>query len=188
MAAPDGEEESMTARRKARAKAARSRKKSGGKAARRKPAGRKAAGGRRPRAKAARKAAKRPVGPSPTEALARKIVKASSDPSFPFEQLYTEDCVSTEATGESFHGHAGLAQKMRNWESMQQRSTWRARNVLVRGNVICIEWEATVELRDGRTVTMQEVAVHEVRGGKIGAERYYYNPLALAPPTAAPAL
>lgn len=172
----------MTARRKARAKAARSRKKGG-----RKAAGRKPTGVRRPRPKAPRKAKPRP-GPTPAEALARKIVKASSDPSFPFEQLYTEDCVSTEATGESFHGHAGLAQKMRNWESMQESSTWRARNVFVRGNLICIEWEASVRLRDGRTVPMQEVAVHEVRGGKIAAERYYYNPLALAPPTAAPTL
>jgi len=173
----------MTARRKARGSAARGRKKGA-----RKAAARKSTGVRRPRPKAPKKAAKRAAGASPAEALARKIVKSSSDPDFRFEQLYTDDCISTEATGESFHGHAGLAQKMRNWESMQESTTWRARNVLVKGNVICIEWEATVKLRDGRTVPMHEVAVHEVRGGKIAAERYYYNPLALAPPSNAPAL
>jgi ketosteroid isomerase-like protein len=172
----------MAARRKARGTAARSRRKSTARTA-----GRKTAGARRPRKKAPKKAAKRKAGPTPAEALARKIVRVSSDPDFPFEQLYTEDCVSTEATGESFHGHDGLAQKMRNWTAMQESSEFRARNVLVKGNLICIEWEGTVHLRDGRTVTMNEVAVHEVRGGKIAAERYYYNPLALAPPSDAPA-
>jgi ketosteroid isomerase-like protein len=172
----------MAARRKARTSVTRTRKKSVRKA------GRKPAGVRRARPKARAKATRRGTGPSPAEALARKIVKVSSDPNFPFEQLYTEDCVSTEATGESFHGHEGLAQKLRNWESMQESTSWRARNVFVKGNVICIEWEATVKLRDGRTVPMHEVAVHEVRGGKIAAERYYYNPLALAPPSNAPVL
>jgi len=171
----------MAARRKARGSAARGRKKAGRKA------GRKPGPARRARPKAPKKAAKRP-GPGPAEALARKIVKVANDPGFPFETLYADDCISTEATGESFHGHAGLAQKMRNWNSMQESSTWRARNVLVKGSVIVIEWEATVKLRDGRSVPMHEVAVHEVRGGKIAAERYYYNPLALAPPTTAPSL
>src|SRR5262245_22345585 len=108
----------MAARRKARGSAARGRKKGARKA------GRKPGAARRARPKAPRKAAKRP-GPSAAEALARKIVKVSSDPTFPFEQLYTEDCMSTEATGETFHGHAGLAQKMRNWESMQESATFK---------------------------------------------------------------
>jgi hypothetical protein len=28
---------------------------------------------------------------------------------------------------------------------------------------------------------MPEVAVHEIKGGRIARERYYYNPMALAP-------
>jgi ketosteroid isomerase-like protein len=37
-------------------------------------------------------------------------------------------------------------------------------------------------MRDGRTVKLQETAVHEIKNGKIQSERYYYNPAALAPP------
>jgi hypothetical protein len=138
----------------------------------------------RPARKARRPAAKRSASAGGAEAVARTIVKATSDPSFPFATLYTEDCVSEEASGESFRGHAGLEQKGKGWEEMQQGVTWKARNVFVKGNTICIEWAARVQLRDGRTVDLKEVAIHELRGDKIARERYYYNPLQLAPPGA----
>jgi ketosteroid isomerase-like protein len=114
-------------------------------------------------------------------AIARKIVRAASDPKFPFAELYAADVVSREATGETFRGLEGLEQKGRNWEQMQTGTTWKARSIFLRPNQVCIEWEARVTLRDGRTVDMNEIAVHDLRGGKIVAERYYYNPLQLAP-------
>jgi ketosteroid isomerase-like protein len=40
-----------------------------------------------------------------------------------------------------------------------------------------------VKTRDGRTVNLREVAVHEIKDGKIQRERFYYNPMDLAPPT-----
>jgi len=39
-----------------------------------------------------------------------------------------------------------------------------------------------VNTRDGRTVKLPEIAVHEIKNGKIQNERFYYNPMALAPP------
>jgi ketosteroid isomerase-like protein len=161
-----------SAGRRASRKASRSRRK----------AVRKRAAGRRPKRSSARK---RSAAGSSLEAFARTIVAATSDPSFPFADLYDAGVVSEEATGEVFRGLAGLEQKGRNWESMQTGTTWKARNVFVRGNTICIEWDAKVTLRDGRTVAMPEVAFHEVRDGKIVRERYYYNPLLLAPQGAA---
>jgi ketosteroid isomerase-like protein len=67
---------------------------------------------------------------------------------------------------------------------MQSGATWTAKRFWVGRNTICIEWDATVNLRDGRTVSLPEIAVHEIRGGKIQSERFYYNPLVLAPRTA----
>jgi ketosteroid isomerase-like protein len=135
---------------------------------------------RRAKAKA-RKPAKRAAAPS-LDALARKFVKATLDPSkFVVADLYTPDCVSIEASGDTVHGHAGIEQKGKMWESMQQGTKWKARNILVGRGVICIEWDAEVTLRDGRVVKMPEIAVHEIKGGKIARERYYYNPMALAP-------
>ena len=71
---------------------------------------------------------------------------------------------------------------MATWGQMQDGTTWRARNIFVKGNTISIEWDCDVKLKDGRSVSFKEVAIHEVKGGKIVAERYYYDPGQLAPP------
>jgi ketosteroid isomerase-like protein len=129
-------------------------------------------------------AARKPAAGSDLEALARRIVRATQNTAlFDLRQLYAEGATSREATGDVATGYAGLEAKMKQWESMQTGTTWRPRNVFVKGDTICIEWDATVKLRDGRTVSLPEVAVHEVKNGKIATERYYYNPLALAPQT-----
>jgi ketosteroid isomerase-like protein len=152
------------------------------KAPKRAVAGKRAAASRRPRAAAKSK----PAGASGSAlaAFARKIVRATQDPAnFDLRELYADGCVSREATGNVDTGFAGLEEKNRRWEAMQERSEWKARKVWSDGDAICIEWDATVHMRDGRVVPFAEIAVHEVRDGKIVAERYYYNPLALAPRT-----
>ena len=117
------------------------------------------------------------------DALARKFVRATHRPeTFVIAEFYTPDCVSIEAVGEIDRGHTGIEAKLKRWDAMQKGVKWKARNVFTGKNVICIEWEAEVTLRDGRVVQLPEVAVHEIRGGKIARERYYYNPLVLAPP------
>jgi ketosteroid isomerase-like protein len=142
---------------------------------------------RRPAKKSGRKkvGAKKPAA-SGLAALARQIVRLTEAPSFDEERafaLYATDCVSEESTGTVARGHAGLTEKNAGWRQMQTGSRWKATQVWLGPKSICIEWEGVVDLRDGRTVTLQEVAVHEVRNGKIQSERYYYNPMVLAPPT-----
>ena len=191
------------ARRKATGRRPASRRKASKKTAPRKKASRKKAPARKKASKktaarkktrpASQKAARRPAGKkaaaprlSAIEALARKIVQVTmGDPSqLSLADLYADGATSTEASGDTAVGFAGLEEKARQWERMQERTVWRARNVLVNPNTICIEWDAEVKLRDGRVVSLQETAVHDVREGKIVAERYYYNPMALAPPQA----
>jgi hypothetical protein len=125
---------------------------------------------------------KKSAGGSGVEALARKIVRATNLTEFPLRELYTEDAVSEEATGDVSRGIAGLEDKLKRWEQMQSGTKWKARNVWTRGNTICIEWDAAVTMRDGRTIQLREIGVHEIKGGKIKAERFYYNPMKLAPP------
>ena len=135
---------------------------------------------------AARKPAKRAAKPAPSlEALARKIVRATQNPEFPFVTLYTADCSSAEAAGEPARGHAGIEAKNKGWAQMQTSSKWHARNVWTGRNTICIEWDGEVQMRDGRTVNLREIAVHEIKDGKIQHERYFYNPAVLAPAPAA---
>lgn len=137
---------------------------------------------------AAKKATAKPKAPPPgLEGLARKIVRMSQGPSFgaaEIRELYHPDAVSVEANGGTSQGYAGLEQKMKGWEQMTSGMVSKPRNVWTGRNTICIEWDSTVTMRDGRTVQLHEVAVHEIKNGKIQSERYYYNPAALAPPAA----
>ena len=89
--------------------------------------------------------------------------------------------MSIEGNGNVAEGHSGLRQKTAEWEAGLERGRWEARKVFTRPNQIAIEWHAEITFKDGRTVEMDEMAVHELRGGKIFRERYYYDPGALAP-------
>jgi len=134
---------------------------------------------------AKKKAAPKQAVASGMEALAKKIVRMSQGPSFgaaEIRELYHPDATSTEGNGQSVAGYAGLEAKMKGWEQMTASMVSKPRNVWTGKSTICIEWDSTVTMRDGRTVQLQETAVHEIKNGKIQSERYYYNPAALAPP------
>ena len=132
---------------------------------------------------AQRKPAKRAAKAAPSlDALARKIVRATNQPDYPFMTLYAVDCTSAEPMGEPARGHAAMEEKNARWAQMQSSARWTALNVWTGGNTISIEWSGDVQLRDGRLVNLREIAVHEIVDGKIQHERFYYNPLALAPP------
>jgi ketosteroid isomerase-like protein len=145
---------------------------------------------KRPAKKASRAKSKKKGGAKKPAAgglasLARKMLRMTQLPNFgeaEIRALYAEDCISEEGTGQVDRGHSGLAAKGKRWEQMQSGTKWNARNVWVGPKTVCIEWDATVNLRDGRTVRLREIGVHEIKGGKIQNERFYYNPLVLAPP------
>jgi hypothetical protein len=163
--------------------AMRKKKKAAKRSGRRAPARRAAAKkARKPARKAAK--AKRPDPSAALAAFARKMIKMTSDPGADFSTIYAENVVSEEASGQTWHGLSGLAEKGKGWEQMQEGTEWKTRCVALdpRSGVVCIEWDARVKLRGGPTVPMREVAIHEVKNGKIVAERYYYNPASMAPP------
>jgi ketosteroid isomerase-like protein len=150
----------------------------------RKSARKKKSARRAPARRAKKKAAPKRAAAG-LEALARKIVRMSQGPTFgaaEIRALYHPDAVSVEANGQSATGYAALEAKMKGWEQMTSAMVSKARNVWTGRNAICIEWDSTVTMRDGRTVELRETAVHEIKNGKIQSERYYYNPGALAPP------
>jgi hypothetical protein len=120
---------------------------------------------------------------APEVAIASRIVAAAVDPSsFDMEALYTPDCVSIEGNGARVEGYAGLREKTAGWQALLESSTWEARHVFTRPGAIAIEWDAQIKFKDGRSVRMSELAIHELRGGRIAAERYYYDPASIAPP------
>lgn len=167
------------------------RKKAAGRAPARKKAAARAPARKGSPAKKAKKkspAAKKAAAPT-LEDLARKIVRLTQVPQFgpsQIRELYNPDATSVEASGQTARGYAGLDEKMRGWDQMQTSTVSKPRNVWTGPNTVCIEWDLAVNMRDGRKVNLREIAVHEIKDGKIQTERYYYNPTALAPPGGGP--
>src|SRR5215831_2795179 len=167
--------------------------------ARKKTTARKPAG-KKPAVMTARKGAKKPGArkkgaavrapsrrPTPSEELAKRIVAAMDDEfNLDLGKLYTEDAVSEEPAGGTVTGLQSLRSKLAGWLAGLRSASWKARHVFVSGKTIAIEWEANVTFKDGRQVKLVEVAIHEVRGDKICAERFYYDPRGLMPAQAAP--
>lgn len=110
--------------------------------------------------------------------IARSIVTATSVADDKrMLSLYADSIESEEAGQLPTYGIEAIKQKNEQWAKMVSDARWHARNLWADGQTIIIEWEAQLTLRPGsRKVLFREIAVHEVRGGKIVRERYYYDP------------
>lgn len=115
-------------------------------------------------------------------ALAQRIVDVTlSDDDEAILGLYAADVESSEAGNPPDVGIEALRAKYVGWRSMTSATAFEPRSVVVDGNVIVIEWLGRVTLAaSGRQVDMREVAIHEIRNGKIVREAFYYNPAVLA--------
>ena len=110
--------------------------------------------------------------------IARSIVTATSVADDKrMLSLYADSIESEEAGQLPTYGIEAIKQKNEQWAKMVSDARWHARNLWAAGQTIIIEWEAQLTLRPGnRKALFREIAVHEVRGGKIVRERYYYDP------------
>ena len=110
--------------------------------------------------------------------IARSIVTATSVADEKrMLSLYADSVESEEAGQLPTYGIEAIKQKNEQWSKMVSDARWHARNLWADGQTIIIEWEAQLTLRPGgRKTLFREIAVHEVRGGKIVRERYYYDP------------
>lgn len=137
-------------------------------------------------AKAARKpAAKaRTSAPAadPVRALARRIVALTmaNDDEATFD-IYAADVESVEMGQPATRGIDALRAKFAGWRSMTSEAKFEPKRVCVDGNTIVIEWIGHVTMAGtGKQAEMHEVAIHEIRDGKIAREAYFYNPAALS--------
>ena len=137
------------------------------------------------RAKTRTRTAARSRGASSSgiDAIAKRIVAVTtSHDDAGTLALYADNVESTEMGQPTTSGIDAIKQKFEMWRSMTTAASFTPRTVAVSGNTIVIEWKGMVTLAaSGNTVEMNEVAVHEIAGGKIVRERYYYNPTSLQP-------
>jgi ketosteroid isomerase-like protein len=143
-----------------------------------KPNGKQAAG-KKGKAKKASKASKK----DPIRALAKKIVElTTANDDEATLALYAESAESAEMGMPPMTGLDAIRAKFKGWHEMASDPQFTAKNVWVDGNTIIIEWVGDVTLKSsGKRAQLREIAVHEIDGGKIRRERYYYDPAALQP-------
>ncbi|HEY8518247.1 MAG TPA: nuclear transport factor 2 family protein [Candidatus Binatia bacterium] len=112
--------------------------------------------------------------------IARSIVTATSVADEKrMLSLYADSVESEEAGQMPTYGIEAIKQKNEQWKKMVSDARWHARNLWCDGQTVIIEWEAQLTLRGGRKTLFREVAIHEIRNGKIVRERYYYDPTIL---------
>lgn len=169
------------ARRKTKKPAAKGRRSTTAKRVATKPA-RRTQTTKKPAAKRAKPAARAADPQAAMRALARHIVGVSlGGDDEAILALYAPDVESKEATQPPTVGIDALRAKFAGWRSMTSDASFEPRRVVVDGNVIVIEWVGRVTLAaSGRQAELHEVAIHEIRNGKIAREAFFYDPAALA--------
>jgi len=157
--------------------ATRRRKASKGRSAKRSTAKKKTATRARKKTRAAT-----PRSSDAVRALARRIVAvtAANDDEATLA-LYAADVESTEQGQPTMRGIDSIRQKFVGWRSMVSAAHFEPRRVCVDGNTIVIEWVGSVTLAaSGKQAQLHEVAIHEIRNGKIAREAYFYDPSTLS--------
>ena len=157
-----------------------------------KPAKSKARPARAARTRPARAARTRPATRARTEskspaadgvrALARRIVETtlSNDDEGAFA-LYADNVESIEPGQPPMRGIDAIRQKFAGWRTMVSSAHFDPRRVCVDGKTIVIEWVGDCTLAaTGKQVRLHEVAIHEVRDGKIKRELFFYDPATFA--------
>jgi len=158
--------------------ATRRRKASKGRSAKRSTAKKRPA----PKARKKSRAAAAPRSSDAVRALARRIVAvtAANDDEATLA-LYAADVESTEQGQPTMRGIDSIRQKFVGWRNMVSEAHFEPRRVCVDGNTIVIEWVGSVTLAaNGKQAQLHEVAIHEIRGGKIAREAYFYDPSTLS--------
>ncbi len=113
--------------------------------------------------------------------LARRIVDltiANDEPGM--LALYAANVESKEAAMPASTGIDAIKAKFEGWRNMVTDATFVPVSITADGNVVMIEWSGRVTLAaTGRLAELDEIAVHEIRNGKIVKERFYYDPSVL---------
>ena len=94
-------------------------------------------------------------------------------------ELFSDDAESIEPPGSqglpSVKGLEAIKKKAKDWESMIQEvhGGWTSKPV-VAGNHIAIAMGVDATMKDGNRMKMDEIAVYEVKDGRIVKEKFFY--------------
>src|SRR5436190_22766033 len=95
------------------------------------------------------------------------------------DELFSDDAESIEPPGSqglpSVKGLEAIKKKGKDWENMIQEvhGGW-AGEPIVAGNYIAIAMGVDATMKDGNRMKMDEIAVYEVKDGRIVKEKFFY--------------
>ena len=95
------------------------------------------------------------------------------------DELFSDDAESIEPPGSqglpSVKGLQAIKKKGKDWENMIQEvhGGWTGEPISA-GNYIAIAMGVDATMKDGNRMKMDEIAVYEVRDGKIVKEQFFY--------------
>jgi len=96
-------------------------------------------------------------------------------------RYYTEDASMQENLGEPRRGRDALVARERQvMSAFKEIRTTCVEPVFIEGDRVVINWIFEFEEPNGRVRRMDEIAVQQWQGDKIGTERFYYDPAQMA--------
>ncbi len=117
-----------------------------------------------------------------TDEIAAKLVKWCNEGDYetPYKHLYSENIVSIENDGSGEGGHVqgfeAIAKKGEWWRENFEMHSSTISEPIVADNWFSVKIEMdTTHKPSGHRSTMSEIAVYEVKDGKIVKEQFFYD-------------
>ena len=119
-----------------------------------------------------------------TEEIALRLVELSREGNFEqiHKELFSPEIISVEPTKEGGweveKGFDGLKKKAEQWHGMvEEMIGGEISDPIVAGNHFTCTWKSKVRFKGApEAVAMDEVAVYEVKDGKVVLEQFFYTP------------
>ncbi|MEO9892613.1 nuclear transport factor 2 family protein [Aurantibacter sp.] len=117
-----------------------------------------------------------------TKEIASKLVAWCKEGDFekPYQELYSQEIVSIENDGKSEGGHVegfeGIQQKGEWWKENFEVHNTTVSEPIVADNWFSVKFEMdTTHKPSGMRSTTSEIAVYQVKEGKIVKEQFFYD-------------
>jgi hypothetical protein len=94
------------------------------------------------------------------------------------EKYWADDVLSVEAMGDNAESHGKAAAKAKGdwWSGAHEVHGVTVEGPFVHGDEFAVRFTMDITRKDGgQRLTMDEVALYKVKGGKIAEERFFYG-------------
>lgn len=113
------------------------------------------------------------------EQVARELIKMAREGKNKEakEMLYANDIISIEGNGDKLQGIDAIYRKSAEWGAqVAEVHSFSVSDPIVAANHFAVHFKMDISYQDGNRAVMDEIAVFEVRDGKIAFEQFFFKP------------